>query len=104
MAFTHITSGTTTANTVTTLTFPARYDGVEVVNRSTGDLWVRIDGVNPTIAGDDCFYVAPQSFVNIPNLAPYPEPGNIGGNTGPTTTVVKLISAAATDYTVSAGV
>lgn len=104
MAFTHITSGTTTANAVTTLTFPARYDGVDIVNRSTGDMWVRIDGVDPTIAGDDCFYVPPQSFVNAANTTPYSEPGNTGGHTGATTTVVKLISAANAAFTVSAGV
>lgn len=104
MAFTHITSGTTTANVVTTLTFPARYDSVEIINRSAGDMWARIDGVAPTIAGDDCFYVAPQSYVNVNNSAPYAEPGNTGGSTGATTTVVKLISAANAAYTVSAGV
>lgn len=98
MAAVHISSGTTTANTVKTVTFPLRYDGIQVINRSTGDLWARFDGVDPTIAGDDCFYVAPQSYLDVTNPKPPQD------SSGTITTEIRMISAATADYTVSAGV
>lgn len=98
MAAVQISSGTTTANTVKTVTFPLRYDGIEVINRSTGDMWARFDGVDPTIAGDDCFYVAPQSYLVVANPKP---PQNSAGTI---TTEIRMISAATAAYTVSAGV
>ncbi len=98
MAASHISSGTTTANTVKTVTFPLRYDGIQVINRSNGDIWARFDGVDPTIAGDDCFYIAPQSFLDALNpKAPQDSTGSIN-------TEIRMISAAAAAYTVSAGV
>lgn len=98
MPATHISSGTTTGNAVTTVTFPLRYDGIEVVNRSTADMWARFDGVNPTIAGDDCFYIPPQSYLDVNNPKPYQ------GMTGTVNTEIRIISATAAAYTISAGV
>jgi len=97
---THITSGTTTASTVSTITFANWYGSIEVANRSSNDIWARFDGVDPTIAGDECFYSAPQSFIQVRNPTLPPEPAI--GRTGSTT--VKIISAGASAYTISAGV
>lgn len=99
MAGTHITSGTTVGNAVTHLTF-GYYRGIEVVNRSTGDMWARFDGVDPTIGGDDCFFIAANSFieVNNPKLPPEPAIGQTSSSD------VRLITATAANFTVSAGV
>lgn len=55
-------SGTLTANTVATVTVSVDSSGsgntFTVTNRSlTGTIWVRVDGTNPTVAGDNCFPV-----------------------------------------------
>lgn len=50
--------GTTTANTVSTVTIVPGEEGIVVVNRDlTGALWVRIDGQDPTIGGADSYVV-----------------------------------------------
>lgn len=95
-----IESGTTTANVVTTVTFANWYGNIEITNRSTSDIWARVDGVNPTIAGAECIYVASQSAVTVYNRLLPPEPA-LGFTSN---TVVKLISVANADYTVSGGV
>jgi len=97
---THITSGTTVAATVTTVTFASWYHNVEVINRSSGDMWARIDGIDPTIGGDECFFVAPLGFIDVinPKLPPEPALGTTSN------TVVKIISAANATYTIQAGV
>lgn len=97
---THITSGTTVGNAVTTVTFANWYHNIEVINRSTGDMWVRFDGVDPTIAGDECFFVAASGFLTEVNPKLPPEPA-IGQTSN---TVVKIITAANANYTVEAGV
>lgn len=96
----HITSGTTVGNAVTTVTFASWYHNIEVINRSSGDMWVRFDGVDPTIAGDECFFVAAQTFLDAVNPKLPPEPA-IGQTSN---TVVKIITATAANYTVQAGV
>lgn len=87
-------SGTLVADAVTTVTITDTWPGgIEVVNRSqTGQIWVRLDGVAPTVAGDDCFLVMGARYFDPPG------PGIAGSNTE--NTVVKLISSAALDYTV----
>lgn len=96
----HITSGTTVGGAVTTVTFTDWYHNIEVINRSSGDMWARVDGVDPTVAGDECFFVAPLGFIDVVNPKPAPQPGSgITSNT-----VVKMISAANANYTVQAGV
>lgn len=94
-----IHSGTTTGGSVTQVVFATWYSGVEVVNRGTSDMWVRVDGTNPTIAGDECFYVAPRSYITVSNSK---IPPNAQGGTS--NTDVRMITAADCDYTVSAGV
>ena len=97
---THITSGTTTGGAVTTVTFANWYRGIQVLNRSVGDMWVRADGTNPTIAGDECFYIAPNGFLQLsnPKLPPEPALGTASN------TEVRILTAANANYTVEAGV
>ncbi len=51
-------SGTLTISTVATVTVTADGLGIQVVNRTqTGVIWVRLDGVDPVAAADDCYAV-----------------------------------------------
>lgn len=96
-------SGTLTASAVASvdITTLTRYvgidwdgisDGIWVINRSqSGQIWVRLDGEDPTVAGDDCYVVLGARF--------FPNPKARGGDAGEAVTV-KLISSAALDYTV----
>lgn len=93
----HTQSGTTVANTVTTVTFNNWNSTVEVVNRGTSDLWFRTDKVDPTIGGDDCHFVAPSSWMDaVKNGQPPSQPGS--GIVS--TTEIRLISAVATTFTI----
>lgn len=97
---THITSGTTTANTVTTVTFSNWYRSIEVDNRGSVDMWVRYDGIAPTIAGDDCVFVPANGFVQDDNPLLPPEPSiNRTSNTQ-----IQIITASACPYTIQVGV
>lgn len=82
-------SGTLTSNVVTSVEITDAWPaGIEVINRSgTGEIWVRLDGVNPTVAGDDCYVVlGARRF----------EPQTVGRES----VTVKLISSGALKYTV----
>lgn len=83
-------SGTLVANTVTSVTVTdVNPGGVEIVNRSqTGQIWVTLDGTEPTVAGDDCFIVLGARYFENPTVPAREQ------------VVVKLISSAALDYTV----
>lgn len=84
-----ITSGTTVANTVSHIVFAPYYQRIEIVNRGTTELWFRVDGVDPTVSGDECDVVPGDSYKdNILNL-------NAAG------TDIRLISTGVVDYTVS---
>lgn len=96
----NITSGTTVGGTVTTVTFNTWYAEIEIANRSSGDMWARIDGIDPTIAGDDCIFIPSLSFVTVQNHKRPPEPA-IGLTTN---CVIKLLTAANANYTISVGV
>jgi hypothetical protein len=81
-------SGTLVANTVTPVAVLNCFPGINVVNRSgSGTIWVRLDGVDPTVAGDNCFPVLGVRYFSVP-----------AANADKIT--VKLISTAALDYTV----
>jgi hypothetical protein len=96
----HITSGVTVGNTVSTITFANWYHNIEIVNRSSTDMWVRVDGVDPTVGGDECFFVPAQSFIDVVNGKLPPEPAlGLTSNT-----IVKLITATAANFTLQAGV
>jgi hypothetical protein len=96
----HITSGTTTGGTVSTITFTTWYKSIEIINRSTNDMWARVDSVDPTIAGDECFFVPGMSFIDVANPQRAPEPALA---TTPNT-VVKILTATASNYTIQVGV
>lgn len=50
--------GTLTGSAVTAVAVVADLNGLQIVNRTqTGAIYVRLDGVDPTVAGDDCFVV-----------------------------------------------
>lgn len=61
-------------------------------------MWARVDGVDPTIAGDDCIFVAPQGFVGVQNPKHIPEPG-FSSNTE-----IRMIAGTNCNFTVSAGI
>lgn len=83
-------SGTLVTNTPVSVPITNAYpDGIYVVNRSqTGQIWVRLDGTDPTVAGDDCFVVLGARY--------FPNPWSAAAEN----VTVKLISNAALDYTV----
>lgn len=84
--------GTTTANTVTTVTIVPGEEGIVVVNRDlTGALWVRIDGTDPAIG-------APDSYVVL-GAREFPLSRYVIAKQSIT---VKLISDTARSYTVEA--
>lgn len=75
MAAQRSTSITLAVNTVSHVTFPQYFATITVVNRSTtGTLWVRIDGVDPLVAGDDCYPVLPLQSQSFPNGVLLQEP------------------------------
>jgi len=97
MAF-RIQSGTVVANTVTTVTLSYK-SSIEIVNRGTVDMWTRVDGVNPTIAGDECLFVAPQGFITVAN--PKTPPDVVAGTTS--NSEIRMIAGTNCNYTVSVG-
>jgi hypothetical protein len=85
-----VISGTLTANTVAPLTITDHNNWVEVVNRSqTGEIWVRTDGTDPTVAGNDCYVVLGARRLHITKADTQ-------------SADVRLISNAALAYTVEA--
>jgi len=90
-------SGTLVANTPTTIKFPQYFWNLVVVNRSTDqEIWVRTDGENPTVAGDDCFPVLPGTQQAFSNGVLSQEPVvRVGGGTQ-----VSIISSGTPAYTV----
>lgn len=83
-----IQSGNTTANVVTTITFDTYYPKIEIINRGDTDLWIRADGTNPTVAGDECDIIPAHSYKD--NIV----------NKNDANTIIKIISSAAIGYTV----
>ena len=68
MAASRATSPTLTVNTVAHITFPQYFSTITVVNRNaTGVLWIRTDGNDPIVAGDDCYPVLPMQAQSFPN-------------------------------------
>ena len=79
----HATTGINVSDTITLIQDAM---SVEVVNRSTNELYVRTDGAIPTVAGDDCEVLPSGASLLLP--------------TPQSTTVVSVISAAASNYSV----
>lgn len=87
---------TTTANTVSTITLPIHFDSIQVDNDDkTTDGWVRVDGIDPTVAGAECMYLRAGSSLIIGNPLPNYEPAlGISGQT-----IIKVISTGAIQVT-----
>lgn len=80
-------SGTLVAATVATVQIQAWTYGVNVINRTAGqEIWVRLDGTDPTVGGNDCFLV-----LGARNFPVDLKSGNV---------TVKLISSGTPNYTV----
>lgn len=90
-------SGTLVSGVVTTVKFPQYFWNLVVVNRSTNqEIWVRSDGEDPTVAGDDCFPVLPQQSITFSNGVLSQEPVvRVGGGT-----MVSIISSGTPPYSV----
>lgn len=92
-------SGSTVANTVLDLSSSAWHTTIVVYNRSTQaspvEIWVRMDGVAPTVAGDSSYVVQAATSRSFPNLTTPPEPG-IQYSGAPTS--VQIISGSICPY------
>ena len=83
---------------MTTVTLDQPYESITVINRSatTDEIWFRLDGTNPTVAGDDCYLVGPSKSVTVQGDTAIAETIT-GANTGST---IKLISGTTPTFTV----
>lgn len=59
--------GTLVAATVATVTLTPNAKFVEVVNRGSDDIYFRLDGTDPTVAGDDTYVVPGGGFTRVRN-------------------------------------
>lgn len=76
-------------NTVDTVEFDVADREIEVLNRvGTDEIYFTIDGTTPTVGGENC-YVLPAAM------------GSLKVPVRASTTVVKLISASACEYSVT---
>jgi hypothetical protein len=83
------THPTLAAAAVDTVTLPADYQAVEVLNRdSAATIYFTVDGTTPGVAADGTYVAPPGQGVNVP----VPTSGN---------TVVKLTSSATAAYSVT---
>jgi hypothetical protein len=99
MAAERATSGTLVINTVADVNFPQYFTTITVVHRgTTGTVWVRTDGVEPSVLADDNYPVLPGQAVSFPNGILTQQPINrvISG------TQMQMISDTAVPYTVYA--
>lgn len=76
MAASKSKSVTLVPNEATPINFPQYFATTTVINRSTGTdvVWLRIDGNQPTVAGDDCYPVLPGQAQSFPNGVLLQEP------------------------------
>lgn len=83
---------TLAASTVDAITFSSNPKTVEVCNRDgAAAIYFTVNGVDPTVGGDDCFVVAAAAGAALAVDAPTT-----------TATVVKLISSGTPAYSVTA--
>jgi hypothetical protein len=86
----HSKAGALVAAAVTIVDVFTWNGGVWVQNRdATAEMWVRLDGTDPTVAGDDCFLV---------------QPGGRNFPTGNGVVRVRMISSGTPSYAVSGSV
>jgi hypothetical protein len=75
MTASRATSPTLVINTLLAVNFPQYFATITVVNENaTGIVWVRTDGVAPTVRGDDCYPVLPMQSQSFPNGVLLQEP------------------------------
>lgn len=87
---------TLTASTVDTVTLDRNYRTVTVFNRGTGDIFLRTDGVAPTVDGNDCLVVPSNTSLIVPNRGLSNEAAlGVSANTS-----VQLISSGTPAYSV----
>lgn len=85
-----ITHGTLSAGTVATLTGDAEFTTARIINRDgAAEIFARGDGVDPTVAGDDCEILPAAMSYLVMRLSHAGEP-----------TVLKLISSGTPTYSV----
>lgn len=100
MAAQRAKSVTLVANEFQFINFPQYFATLTVVNRSTGTdvVWIRTDGQDAAVAGDDNYPVLPQQAQSFPNGVLLQEPITrvISGTT------ICLISSTACPVTVYA--
>ena len=95
-----VTSGVTASNVVEQVTFATWYNEIEIVNRVAVPLWVRVDGVNPNVAGDECDYLPVQGIIVLAIVKQQPDViAGVLSNCD-----IRMISTETCEYTVSVGV
>ncbi len=95
-----VTSGSLTANVVGQEVFATWYNDIEIINRGAVPIWVRVDGVNPTVAGDESHFLPVQGIIVLQNGKPQPDV--IAGVTS--NCDIRMLATEPCDYTVSVGV
>lgn len=90
--------GTLVATTVTTVTFSDILETAAVEVLDEQDVWVRTDGTNPTVGGDDCILVSGPGAVDG---IPFPDRRHAITGVFRTNSVVKLISSGTPRYVVT---
>jgi hypothetical protein len=85
---------TLTVGTVDTVTLPL-CSAVEVLNRSTGEVYFTVNGAAPTVAGDNCYIAQAGQGLQVPLPVAW-------GQNAPTGVTVQLISSQAAAYSVTA--
>lgn len=90
-------SATLTADTPVTVTISDAHPGGVSISRlvegPTATIWYRLDGINPTVGGDDCFPCIDTVHI------PHPADGEVG-LPADEVVEVRLISADAVQYVV----
>ena len=88
-----IKSGTLVAATVASVTLAGQVGKLAIINRDAStEFFFSLNGVDPTVGGDDCGVVLAKERVQLLARGPL-----VSGNT-----VVKLISSGTPAYTVAA--
>lgn len=87
-------SFTTAAGQVDVVTFGADFQFVEVENRGTDDIWFTVDGATaPAVGGDGSYHVAAGDSLRVD--------ASLRSQPTPNATVVQVLSASATPYSVT---
>lgn len=91
---------TLVAATATTVTLTGYYKSLEVINLGDTAIYARTDGTNPTVKGDECDVIPPNSSLTVGGNTDWSQGS---GATRPTSTSVRLISSGTPDVAISGG-